>query len=92
MDGRPVLPVAILTAFLAFIATFVLPLSPAFFLRRALALRRVFLACPWRLLLTRGCPLLRLLPLLLDCRGSLLRWGLRGGWPLHVFASFLRRL
>ena len=32
-----------------------------------------------------------LLPLLLNCRASLLRRSLRRGWPLNVFASPLRR-
>ena len=75
----PVLPIASLTSFLALLIFFLLPTRPPWLLRRSLTLRNVFLACPWRLLLTLGCPLVRPLPLFLDCRASLLRrdldWG-----------------
>ena len=87
MLGWRILPIAFLAPLLTFIAVFLLTLPPPWRLWRCLAWRYVFRACPWRLLLTPDGPLLRLRPLILDGRASLLRLSLRWGWPLNVFAS-----
>ena len=85
MPRWPALFFAVLTSFFTFLAVFLavfllpFPLAPLRLLRGSLALRSFFLALrPWRLLLTLGCPLLWLPPLILDCRTFLLRRGL--GW------------
>ena len=68
-----------LASFIALVAVFLLPLAPPWLLRRSPTLRNVFLARPWRRLLALDRPLLWLWPLILSCRTSLLRWGLRWG-------------
>jgi hypothetical protein len=60
-----VFPVALLTFLTALL------LALLWFLRGPLALRSLVLALrPWSLLLTLGCPLLRLLPLMLGGQAS----------------------
>ena len=71
--ARPGLPIAFLNLFVSFPAVFLLSLPLPLLLRRSLALRNVFLVRSWCLLLTLAWPLLWLLPLILNCRASLLR-------------------